>query len=112
MGVHVLPRSVDTSVPDGPTAIIFVASSGRYAATERKPLSPLTSVHVNRVLQALRSEGPIRTQGKQIWIEDWQALCAAGDFDADYLHLRAEAIPADLQEGAPVRSTQGLGTRL
>jgi len=72
----------------------------------------LTNVHVNRVFQDLRREGLVRTQGKLVQIEDWAALCVAGDFDADYLHLRAEAIPPDLQDGAPVRPTQGQGTRL
>ena len=72
----------------------------------------LTNVHVNRVLQGLRREGLIRTQGKLVQIADWPALCAAADFDADYLHLRAEAIPGDLQQGAPVRPTQGHGIRI
>jgi CRP-like cAMP-binding protein len=66
----------------------------------------ITNVHVNRVLQTLRSDGLIRTHGKQLQIEDWPGLCAAADFDIDYLHLRPEAIPEDLRAVGPGRTAQ------
>jgi CRP-like cAMP-binding protein len=66
----------------------------------------ITNIHVNRVLQGLRAEGLIKTKGKQVQIEDWAALCAAGDFDLEYLHLRPEAIPDELKaESPPVSRT-------
>lgn len=66
----------------------------------------ITSIHVNRVLQALRAEGLIRTEGKHVQIEDWAALCAEGDFDPEYLHLRPEAVPDDVKPGVR-RPTDG-----
>jgi CRP-like cAMP-binding protein len=64
----------------------------------------ITNIHVNRVLQGLRAEGLIRTAGRQVQIEDWDALCAAGDFELTYLHLRPEQLPADLQ-ATPAQAT-------
>jgi CRP-like cAMP-binding protein len=50
----------------------------------------LTSVHVNRMLQALVSEGLIeRVTSRSVLIGDWQRLAQAGDFDRSYLHLDA-----------------------
>jgi CRP-like cAMP-binding protein len=50
----------------------------------------LTSVHVNRMLQALVGEGLIeRVTSRSVTIGDWQRLAAAGDFDRSYLHLDA-----------------------
>jgi CRP-like cAMP-binding protein len=46
-----------------------------------------SSVHVNRVFQALRADGLIQTQRTQIAIPDWQKLEEAGDFDPLYLHF-------------------------
>lgn len=57
----------------------------------------LSNVHVNRVLQSLRREGLIQTEGRQVFVKDWPALCGAGDFTADYLHLRPEAVPEELE---------------
>ncbi|WP_262273537.1 Crp/Fnr family transcriptional regulator [Microvirga yunnanensis] len=48
----------------------------------------LSTVHVNRVLQDLRSEGLIVLRGGTLHIPDWEALQAAGDFDSAYLHLK------------------------
>ena len=45
----------------------------------------LTSVHVNRTLQGLRSSGLIRSNRRSITINDWESLAAAGDFDPAYL---------------------------
>ena len=47
----------------------------------------LTSVHVNRTLQALERDGLISRDQRAVTIEDWQRLADAGDFDATYLHL-------------------------
>ncbi|PSJ37682.1 Crp/Fnr family transcriptional regulator [Allosphingosinicella deserti] len=50
----------------------------------------LTSVHVNRVLQALAADGLIqRVTSKSILIGDWKKLATAGDFNRSYLHLDA-----------------------
>ncbi|GHB15575.1 Crp/Fnr family transcriptional regulator [Modicisalibacter luteus] len=46
-----------------------------------------SSVHVNRVLQALRGDGLVQTKGKQMVVPDWEKLKEAGDFDPLYLHL-------------------------
>ena len=48
----------------------------------------LTSVHVNRVLQALARKGLIeRVTSKSVMIGNWRNLADAGDFDRSYLHL-------------------------
>jgi len=46
-----------------------------------------STVHVNRVLQALRAEGLIETKSTQVTIPDWEKLKEMGDFDPLYLHL-------------------------
>jgi CRP-like cAMP-binding protein len=51
----------------------------------------VSTVHVNRVLQALRSEGLIELKGEQLKILDWDRLKEVGDFDPTYLHLQREA---------------------
>lgn len=45
-------------------------------------------VHANRVIQALRADGLIRTQGKAVTVPDLAKLVKAGDFDPLYLHLK------------------------
>jgi len=52
----------------------------------------LTSVHVNRVLKALRREGLADVRRREVEILRWDALVVAGDFDANYLQrdLRPE----------------------
>ena len=47
----------------------------------------LTSVHVNRTLQALEKQELIARTQRAVRIGDWQRLADAGDFDATYLHL-------------------------
>lgn len=47
----------------------------------------LSTVHVNRTLQELRSNGLIRSEGKTLFIDDWDGLKRAGEFDPTYLHL-------------------------
>jgi len=48
----------------------------------------LSTVHVNRVLQRLRRNGLIVSQGSTHAISDWEGLKRAGDFDDAYLHQR------------------------
>jgi CRP-like cAMP-binding protein len=50
----------------------------------------LTSVHVNRTMQGLRTDGLISSDKRSITIEDWKALTTAGDFDTSYLHPEVE----------------------
>ena len=52
----------------------------------------LTSVHVNRTLKQLESEGLIeRVSPRAISIGDWERLADVGDFDSHYLHLHPSA---------------------
>jgi CRP-like cAMP-binding protein len=48
----------------------------------------LTSVHVNRTLQALERANLISRTNRSVEIGDWHKLADAGDFDATYLHLQ------------------------
>jgi CRP-like cAMP-binding protein len=51
----------------------------------------LTSVHINRTIKALEAEGLInRSNPRSINIGDWRRLAEVGDFDSNYLHLRAD----------------------
>jgi CRP-like cAMP-binding protein len=50
----------------------------------------LTSVHVNRTLQALRREGLIELGGRRLVIPDLEALERVGLFNPEYLHLQRE----------------------
>ena len=49
----------------------------------------LTSVHTNRVLQALRRDGLISLSTRALKILDWHLLRELGDFNPRYLHLAA-----------------------
>jgi CRP-like cAMP-binding protein len=52
----------------------------------------LSTVHVNRMMQELRSAGLISTPSNgRVVIEDWGRLQEAGQFDATYLHLKKVA---------------------
>lgn len=51
----------------------------------------LTPVHVNRMLQRLRSEGLIALGGRMLRILDAAALRKASGFDPGYLHAQADA---------------------
>ena len=57
----------------------------------------LTSVHTNRVLMALGSEGLINRTKRAVRINDWHRLAKAGDFNTAYLHLAGDVRRADLQ---------------
>src|SRR5215212_9780607 len=54
----------------------------------------VTNVHVNRVLQQMRAEGLIETQGTRLRIPDWDRLKEVGEFDPTYLHLVREDVAA------------------
>lgn len=47
----------------------------------------LTTVHVNRTIKALASEGLIEHSGRSIAIANWTAIRRVGDFNPLYLHL-------------------------
>jgi CRP-like cAMP-binding protein len=47
----------------------------------------LTPVHVNRVLQDLRTQKLIEWHGGSVTVLDWKGLQKAGEFDPTYLHL-------------------------
>jgi CRP-like cAMP-binding protein len=49
----------------------------------------VTTVHVNRVLQAMRADGLIKLTGDRLNIPDWEKLKQAGEFDLAYLHLES-----------------------
>jgi CRP-like cAMP-binding protein len=46
----------------------------------------LTSIHVNRMIRSLRSDGFISTDKRQVTIKNWEGLVRAGDFNTAYLH--------------------------
>lgn len=50
----------------------------------------LSSVHVNRSLQALRSDGLIVSEKGRLLVPDIAKLCQAAGFDPAYLHLLAQ----------------------
>lgn len=50
----------------------------------------LTAVHVNRTLQTLRGEGLIRTELRNVYIDDWEALCSVAEFEPGYLLLKTQ----------------------
>jgi CRP-like cAMP-binding protein len=55
----------------------------------------LTSVHVNRTLKALASEGLIRREKRHVQFDDMARLRAVADFSALYLHLdQTNPLPA------------------
>lgn len=56
----------------------------------------LTSVHVNRTMQALRRDGIVRTRNKTIHIDDWPRLLSLAEFDPRFLLVA----PMDQQEAA------------
>lgn len=47
----------------------------------------LSTVHVNRILQELRSNGLITSTGKTLAINDWEELQRVGQYTSDYLHM-------------------------
>lgn len=53
----------------------------------------MTPVHVNRVYQALRSDGLISTQRSRMTLPDWEKIQQAGEFDPLYLHIQQYTKP-------------------
>jgi CRP-like cAMP-binding protein len=49
----------------------------------------ITAVHVNRVLQQMRTDKLIELKGSRLNIPDWELLKRVGEFDPTYLHLEA-----------------------
>jgi CRP-like cAMP-binding protein len=52
----------------------------------------LSTVHVNRTLQALRRKKLIRWKDARLEVLGWEGLKEAGDFDPSYLHLRTSPL--------------------
>ncbi len=59
------------------------------AAAELADSTGLSVVHVNRVLQELRTRRLVESRGKTLAVLDWDGLKHAGGFDPDYLHQGA-----------------------
>jgi CRP-like cAMP-binding protein len=59
----------------------------------------LSTVHVNRTLQAMREQGLIVLKGRTLTIPDLKALQAAALFNANYLHLDRDGQGLDANEG-------------
>ena len=47
----------------------------------------ISPVHVNRIIQEMRSRDLIDLDRKTLRVLNWRALCQAGDFNPLYLHL-------------------------
>jgi len=47
----------------------------------------ISTVHVNRVLQELRTDGLISSEGKTLIINDWERLRQQAQYKPDYLHV-------------------------
>jgi CRP-like cAMP-binding protein len=56
----------------------------------------ISTVHVNRTLQQLRSANLIRLQGGRLTVVNWEGLREMGEFDATYLHLNSQAVDASV----------------
>jgi CRP-like cAMP-binding protein len=54
----------------------------------------VTTVHVNRVLQAMRADGLIELNGDRLFVPDWNRLKEVGEFNPTYLHLEADQAAA------------------
>jgi len=54
----------------------------------------ITTVHVNRVLQAMRVDGLIELNGDRLTIPEWDRLKDVGEFDPTYLHLESDRAAA------------------
>jgi CRP-like cAMP-binding protein len=53
-----------------------------------------TTVHANRVLQQMRTDGLIELKGDRLNIPDWDRLKEVGEFDPTYLHLEIDQAAA------------------
>lgn len=52
----------------------------------------ITSIHINRSIRQLDSEGLLVRAQREVRIMDFSALATIGDFRPDYLHIRAGAL--------------------
>ena len=59
----------------------------------------ITTVHVNRMLQHLRSQDLVRMARKEIAISSLAALAGLGEFDPAYLHREELAMPEAVRTG-------------
>lgn len=55
----------------------------------------LTSVHVNRSIKTLRDDKLIQMSRSGVQVLDWRGLTLAGEFNPDYLDLRAALVDLD-----------------
>ncbi len=55
----------------------------------------ITSVHVNRVLKALKTAELVTLRNRRLIVHDWEGLQAAAEFDPTYLHLRGRDAARD-----------------
>lgn len=51
----------------------------------------LSTVHMNRSMQALRATGVVSWDGNRVRIHDWRKLTEMGEFDPTYLNLEPKA---------------------
>lgn len=76
-------RAQQAGLSEGPQTVLPIA---QY---ELADALGLTSVHVNRMLQSLRSDGLLTLERGRMKVLDWEGLCQAGQFRSDYLKLLA-----------------------
>ena len=57
--------------------------------TDLADATGLTTVHISRVLKALRDDKLITFERRQLVIHDWPRLYDAAEFDPTYLHLKS-----------------------
>jgi len=73
---------------------VGVAQDGTFdlplTQAELSDCTGTSTVHVNRVLQALRADGLIQTKGTRVTVPDWETLKEVGEFDPLYLHLEKD----------------------
>ncbi len=72
----------------------------------------LSTVHVNRTLQALRRQGLITLRGGKLMIEDWDGLTTAGEFDPDYLGAGRKSVAKCSGSPRPGPEPSGTGPEL
>ena len=70
------------------------APSLPVTAADLADATSLSVVHVNRVLQELRTRKLVESRGKVLAVLDWDGLKYAAGFDPDYLHQRASPATA------------------
>jgi CRP-like cAMP-binding protein len=75
----------------GPPADDAIAFDLPITQMQLADATGLTSVHVNRTLQMLRSRGIIEwSRANIVRVPQWDALAGIGEFDAGYLQLRTK----------------------